>query len=263
MFSARFEEALLTASDEEIRSFFAELPQPARRRLIAILAEVDSASAQHFLDINNLDGNVDLADLQWPSEPETQPVRQPTPALCESSSDVSLESWGIFGLPVQPAGDAVFGGTPHNRPQRSAPVPPVPPVPLQAAASSSSDPAPLHLQQAAAAKRAAAPAAPPMRDPPAASASSPLPGSAFLGPEAPEGMRWATPTVPPPPDLAASALPAARARRAHRRRSWLVPPCGRPCTNPRCTDTCPRVDDPSRRDGHRHHACDACHRRGW
>ena len=262
MFSARFGEALLTASEEELRSFFAALPQRARRRLMTILTEVEAAEVQHFLDSRDLDNNVDLADLQWPSDPEAQPVGQPTPAPSEDSSDVSLESWGIFGLPVRPSGDAVFGAVPHNRPQRPAMVPP---VPLQAAASSSSDPAPMHLQQAAAAKRAAAPAAPSVCNQPAAQPGppGPTPGSVFLGPEVLEGMRWASPTVPPPPDSAADALPAVRARRSHRRRNWLGPPCGRPCDNPRCTNTCPRADDPSRRDGHRHHACDPCHRLGW
>ena len=199
MFSARFEEALLSASDEELHSFFAELPLAARRRLIAVLAEVDAASAQHFLDTNSLDDDTDLADLQWPSDPDNPAVRQPSPAPSESSSDVSLPSWGIFGRPVQPAGEAVFGAVP--RPGRCPPQ--VPAVNLQAA-SSSSDPAPLHLQQAAAAKRAATP---PMPAAPASAAvpseqAPPVPGSAFLGPEVPPGTR---PTVAPPPDLPTGA----------------------------------------------------------
>ena len=109
MFSAHFEDALLSASDEELHNFFAELPLAARRRLIAVLAEVDAASAQHFLDTNRLDDDADLADLQWPSDPEQPSVRQPSPAPSESSSDVSLASWGIFGRPVEPAEGAVFG----------------------------------------------------------------------------------------------------------------------------------------------------------
>ena len=99
MFSAHFEEALLSASDEELRNFFAELPLAARRRLIAVLAEVDAASAQHFLDTNRLDDDADLADLQWPSDPEQPSVRQPSPAPSESSSDVSLASWGMTSAP--------------------------------------------------------------------------------------------------------------------------------------------------------------------
>ena len=67
MFSAHFEEALLSASDEELHNFFAELPLPARRRLIAVLAEVDAASAQHFLDTNRLDDDADLALNPAPS----------------------------------------------------------------------------------------------------------------------------------------------------------------------------------------------------
>ncbi|CAE7443262.1 unnamed protein product, partial [Symbiodinium pilosum] len=98
MFSAHFEEALLSASDEELRNFFAELPLAARRRLIAVLAEVDAASAQHFLDTNRLDDDADLADLQWPSDPEQPSVRQPSPAPSESSSDVSLASWGMTSV---------------------------------------------------------------------------------------------------------------------------------------------------------------------
>ena len=85
-----FEEALLSASDEELHNFFAELPLAARRRLIAVLAEVDAASAQHFLDTNRLDDDADLADLQWPSDPDRPSERQPSPAPSESSSDVEL-----------------------------------------------------------------------------------------------------------------------------------------------------------------------------
>ena len=91
MFSARFGEALLTASEEELRSFFAALPQRARRRLMTILTEVEAAEVQHFLDSHDLDNNVDLADLQWPSDPEAQLVGQPTPAPSVKSSTAGSE----------------------------------------------------------------------------------------------------------------------------------------------------------------------------
>ena len=97
MFSAHFEEALLTASMEELRTFFAELPRPARRRLLSVLADVDSADAQHFVGTRNPDADVDLAELDWPSEPDTQPVRQPSPA---PSSGGSLAC--LFSLPTVP-----------------------------------------------------------------------------------------------------------------------------------------------------------------
>ena len=261
MVSARFEEALQAASEEELRSFFATLPQSVRRRLMAVLTEVEAAAVQHFLDSHNPAASDDLAELDWPSEPDAQPARQPTPAPSSESSDASLESWGIFGMPVRPAAGAVFGSVQHQQPHRPAQVPP---VPVPAAASSSSDPAPLHLQQAAAAGRAAAPAAPPPSSQPASSsgAAAAMPGSAFLGPEASVGMPSASPTVPPPPDLS-TGLDRQQPVRPYRRRLRVGPPCGLPCDNPRCTDTCPRVDDPTKRGGHRHHACDACHRRGW
>ena len=85
----------------------------------------------------------------------------------------------------------MFGAVP--RPPGRRP-PQVPAVPLQTA-SSSSDPAPLHLQQAAAAKRAAAQSPGPAPVP--SERALPVPGSAFLGPEVPPGTRWASPTVPP------------------------------------------------------------------
>ena len=130
-------------------------------------------------------------------------------------------------------------------------------------ASSSSDPAPLHLQRAAAANRAAAP--PLLVTPgPAAVPSEralPVPGSAFL-----QRFRQA---------LAGLVRPCLRLRTCPLVRSSSScptcspsprspgPVCGQPCDNPQCTDVCPRVDDPARRSGHRHHACDACHKRGW
>ena len=266
MFSARFEEALLSASDEELHHFFAELPRAARRRLVAVLAKVDAASAQHYLDTNHLDDDADLAELSWPSDPEPSAADQLPQEPSDESSDVSLESWGIFGGPTHPAGQAVFGasaGTPTAASSDRS-------ITGRLAASSSSDPAPLHLlnvqqchpqhspllRHPVQTRRlfiSSRPRRPSVQRRRLLLAAQPLSRPSRIRllrarfslalNHAPAEMRWASPTVPPPPDL--------------RRRRFQGPVCKRSCDNPQCTDFCPRVDDPSRSSGHRRHACDA------
>ena len=140
MFSARFEDALEHATDEELFSFFSEVPSVFRRRLIAVLSELESHEAQHFIN-TTLPEEPDSDDLVWPSDPEGQQITSEP----DSSSP---ESWGIFGKPVRPAPGALFGGSEDPPPPRPQPAPrlPVPrlqqtpqpaPVPQQPAASSS------------------------------------------------------------------------------------------------------------------------------
>ena len=50
MFSARFENALEHATDEELFSFFFEVPSVFRRRLIAVLSELEFHEAQHNIN---------------------------------------------------------------------------------------------------------------------------------------------------------------------------------------------------------------------
>ena len=145
MFSARFEDALEHATDEELFSFFSEIPSVFRRRLIAVLSKLESHEAQHYIN-TTLPEEPDSDDLVWPSDPEGLQITS------EPDSFFS-ESWGIFGKPVRPAPGALFGGSEDPPPPRPQPAPrlPVPrlqptpqlaPVPQQPAASSSSDPLP-------------------------------------------------------------------------------------------------------------------------
>ena len=106
MSSARVEDALEHATDEELFSFFSEVPSVFRRRLIAVLSELESHEAQHYIN-TALPEEPDSDDLVWPSDPEgLQITSEP-----DSSSP---ESWGIFGKPVRPAPGIVwrFGGSP-------------------------------------------------------------------------------------------------------------------------------------------------------
>ena len=146
MFSARFEDALQHATDEELYYFFSEFPSAFRGRLINILSELEARSVQH--DINaSAPPEADFEDLVWPSEPDA--AADPSADEAEASSS-SPASWGIFGAPVLPAPSALFGGSENPSPARPQPVPALPIPPRQQPALSSSDPAPAYLLQPAA-----------------------------------------------------------------------------------------------------------------
>ena len=69
MFSARFEDALEHATDEELFSFFSEVPSEFRQRLISVLTELESHEVQHYIN-TAMPEEPDLDDLVWPSDPE-------------------------------------------------------------------------------------------------------------------------------------------------------------------------------------------------
>ena len=119
MFSARFEDALEHATDEELFSFFSEVPSAFRRRLITVLSELESHEAQHYIN-TVLPEEPDPDDLLWPSDPEGLPITLPPVSEPDSSSS---ESWGIFGKPVRPAANALFGGSENPPPSRPQPAP--------------------------------------------------------------------------------------------------------------------------------------------
>ena len=249
-----------------------------RRRLIAVLSELESHEAQHFIN-TTLPEEPDSDDLVWPSDPEGQQITSEP----DSSSP---ESWGIFGKPVRPAPGALFGGSEDPPPPRPQPAPrlPVPrlqptpqpaPVPQQPAASSSSDPAPAYLRQAVPATTVT-PAPPGPTQPSPSAAPDPVPLSAPTAagvsgvPSEPcfPHMPARSPTVPPPPAVvdppSGVRLRPRHPRRHGTRRSYpngIL--CDRQCDNPACTALCPREDDPRRGTRHRHHACDDCHALGW
>ena len=81
----------------------------------------------------------DSDELLWPSDPEGRPISMPPVSEPDSSSP---ESWGIFGAPVRPADNVLFGGSENPPPSRPQPTPQPAVVQQQPAASSSSDPAP-------------------------------------------------------------------------------------------------------------------------
>ena len=124
MFSARFEDALQNATDEELYHFFSEFPSAFRGRLINILSELEAQTVQHV--INSVDPpEAAFDDLIWPSEPE-QAASQPEEDADEEVPSTSPESWGIFGAPVRPAPSALFGGSENPSPARPCAVPPLP-----------------------------------------------------------------------------------------------------------------------------------------
>ena len=140
MFSARFEDALQHATDEELYYFFSEFPSAFRGRLINILSKLEARSVQHNIN-SSAPPEADFEDLVWPSEPEADAAPSADEAEASSSSPAS---WGIFGAPVQPAPSALFGGSEHPSPARPQPVPSLPIPQRQQPALSSSDPAPVY-----------------------------------------------------------------------------------------------------------------------
>ena len=148
MFSARFEDALEHATDEEL-FLFSEVPSVFRRRLIAVLSELESHEAQRYIN-TALPEEPDSDDLVWPSDPEgLQITSEPDSS---SPKNVGASSANLSALAL----GALFGGSEDPPPPRPQPAPrlPVPrlqptpqlaPVPQQPAASSSSDPAPAYL----------------------------------------------------------------------------------------------------------------------
>ena len=74
MFSARFEDALEHATDEELFSFFSEVPSEFRRRLITVLSELEAHEVQHYLN------------TVLPEEPPTPPPRRVGASLASLSA---------------------------------------------------------------------------------------------------------------------------------------------------------------------------------
>ena len=212
MFSARFEDALQTATDEELYHFFSEFPSSFRGRLINILSELEARSVQHGIN-TSAPPEAALDDLIWPSETEADAAPSGDDDAEPSSSPAS---WGIFGAPVQPASSALFGGSDHPAPARPQTVPPLPIPQRQQPSLSSSDPAPVYLLQPAAPQHLAPPVQPqqyPSAPDPVPSAAPTVQGGSGLPSEpAFPHMPARSPTVPTPSGVPAPSAAPAEAR---------------------------------------------------